>query len=476
VNVTVAEVLAGAEVRMVPLSAECVGYLVLAAADQICAAPRRVQLNDVLLFEDGGIRVANAHAADGSVAERDLRSVLDSLLLCASGPTSGLLRASRRPAGAGVEALVRELETALIPVNRAAAKRALARLERETVRALKSGRIKPATAAPPAPEPSAEAPVVAEAPAGVEAREASAAPPPVVLPREASAVPPAVVALPAPPAVVASPPVPPPTHEPVVAPAAPLAPELAAGDSFEPRDQTMVMARVAPRSEAEPQMVETRPEPVVLRASARPPAAPPASSEPVVAEPVRTEPVPRVAPVGLPDPAVVRSPALPPVAVASASPLAVTPVLGTRVITTTPPAAEVPRSSPVTADDGDVEIVEVLFSRDEFTAIPDDVELIHPEGSDQTEPCPPLALESSMLPPPSVEASELPPWATAPVEDQAVTPPPRVALPKPRPSDVDDLLRRMGDMPLEVDELRSGLKRLAGMEPTPPPPGTTRGD
>jgi len=33
-----------------------------------------------------------------------------------------------------------------------------------------------------------------------------------------------------------------------------------------------------------------------------------------------------------------------------------------------------------------------------------------------------------------------------------------------------DLLR-LGEMPLALDDVRAGLRRLAGMEPTPPPPG-----
>ncbi|HEX5099646.1 MAG TPA: hypothetical protein VFV94_09115, partial [Polyangiaceae bacterium] len=141
-NVTLREVLAGAEQHAVPLTAECVGYLVLGAADQVLGAPRSVGTEDLLLSEDGAVRVAGGRAARADEAERDLRAVLDALLLPASSASAGLLRASRRPPGTGIEGLVRELETALIPVNRSAAKRALSRLQRETRRALDSGRIR----------------------------------------------------------------------------------------------------------------------------------------------------------------------------------------------------------------------------------------------------------------------------------------------------------------------------------------------
>jgi len=81
-------------------------------------------------------------------------------------------------------------------------------------------------------------------------------------------------------------------------------------------------------------------------------------------------------------------------------------------------------------------------------------------------------------PPPSeiglavVVETELPPWVRAvpaPVYESA--PPPRVSLPIPRQSDIEDLLMRLDEAPVSVDDLRSGLRRLAGMEPTPAPPG-----
>jgi hypothetical protein len=55
-----------------------------------------------------------------------------------------------------------------------------------------------------------------------------------------------------------------------------------------------------------------------------------------------------------------------------------------------------------------------------------------------------------------------------------VTSEPRLPMPKPRPSDVEDLLDRMLQANDEGnDELRSSLKGLAGLEPTPPPPSET---
>jgi hypothetical protein len=587
VNVTVAEVLAGAEVRAVPLSAECVGYLILAAADQVGAAPRRIGPSDLLLFEDGGVRVTGGRATDALSAEADLRSVLDVLLLRASAPTSGLLRASRRKAGAGVEALVRELETALIPVNRAAAKRALARLERETVRALESGRI---SRVPPPPEsvvPPNVAPVESVEPPSVSALEESVSPLEVAMTPEPSTVAPPMAAARA-------------RHSAVAVEVVAWSPSP---ETVALVEHTIVMAPVAPKPEPEPPLAETRPEPVVLRASQRPPAPPVGAAlpAPAHAEPVRTEPLPRVA--SHPPGGLVPAAVAPAVAVLSPAAPNVTPILGTRVSAPEPaplalealepdpfvveppePApfvVEAPEPEPFVVEapepepfvvvvpepaplfvlssahdaieesdieesdieESDIEpfvaesfadepalaappemFFEVTFEPEEQTMLPVDEELVYSQGADWTEPCPPLEPES-MLPTPdlttlaasvgsglppnvessfppnvessfppnvessfppnvessfppesdasSIESSALPPWMTAVADvHTAVTPPPRVAMPSPRPSDVDDLLARLVEAPIAVDELRSGLRRLAGMEPTPPPPGT----
>ncbi|HEV8551315.1 MAG TPA: hypothetical protein VGQ57_19840, partial [Polyangiaceae bacterium] len=259
-NVSLAEVLAGARAHVVPLTAECVGYLVLGAADQLSGAPRRVAAGDLLLFEDGLVRVAGGRAAQPLEAERDLRATLDALLLPASAASAGLLRASRRPAGSGLDGFVRELETALIPVNRSAAKRALARLHRDTRKALEAGRIPVETAgsakaeAPPAP---------VDEPAPFVAREPTPAPLPAVEP----------VAL----------------FETAVIPKVTVTPVVAG--AVETVERTLVLAPVAPRVAGDADLPETRPEPVMLRATTRP--APPMPAD-LAADGERghTEPLP----------------------------------------------------------------------------------------------------------------------------------------------------------------------------------------
>src|SRR5450755_2302917 len=138
-SVTLSQVQRAARAHRAPLAGESAGYLVLALADQVLSAPRLIQPADVQLTEDGGLRVLGGQASSETDAELSLRRALDGLLLVASSGSAALMRASRRASPVGMSALVRELEAALIPVNRAAARRALARLHRETARAIASG-------------------------------------------------------------------------------------------------------------------------------------------------------------------------------------------------------------------------------------------------------------------------------------------------------------------------------------------------
>jgi hypothetical protein len=186
-SVTLSEVKRAAKAHRAPLAGESAGYLVLAIADQVLSAPRLVQATDIQLTEDGGLRVLSGRASSDAEAELALRQALDALLLVASSGSAALTRASRRTSPLGLPALVRELEAALIPVNRSAARRALARLHRETARALSSG-VLPAEdsseASPLAPVATA-LPVVAVAPvAPVALKPASPLVPVVAAPLE----------------------------------------------------------------------------------------------------------------------------------------------------------------------------------------------------------------------------------------------------------------------------------------------------
>lgn len=138
-QVTIANVLRAAEIGRAPLAAESAGYLALAVADQLVRAPLSFDPGGVLLSNEGTVSVGAGRRGDGVDAERIVRSLLGRLLSVAPSSTPALGAAARRSSGQGVGALVDELEGALIPVNRSAARRAIARLARETSKAEEAG-------------------------------------------------------------------------------------------------------------------------------------------------------------------------------------------------------------------------------------------------------------------------------------------------------------------------------------------------
>ena len=176
-SVKLHEIMSAARARSASLAAEVAGYLVLAAADQIAGAPRALGFDDVTLSDEGQVRVGGGHSADDTAAEHGLRAMLGLMLLDASSVTPGLLRAAHKGSGAGIEGLIREIEVALVPVNRAAARRALARLYRDVARARDSGRMAAWSAPALAPAPAAAAvPTRATPPALPEPRVPTPAP------------------------------------------------------------------------------------------------------------------------------------------------------------------------------------------------------------------------------------------------------------------------------------------------------------
>src|SRR5690349_15403840 len=139
-SVTLLEVVRAARVRAVPFSGESAGYIALALCEDF-GSPRRVELAEVELGADGRVRLLQGSACDAEQTEQELRQLLAKLLKVSSSPGPALLRVASRVSGVGLSGLANELEKALIPLNRAASRRALLRLYRETERALKSGRL-----------------------------------------------------------------------------------------------------------------------------------------------------------------------------------------------------------------------------------------------------------------------------------------------------------------------------------------------
>lgn len=137
-GVTIREVIVAAEARRVSLAGEMAGYLVLGLADQVANRPRSVAPHDVELEEVGTLSIRAPLTVTSEEAGRQLRGLLAELLQVCRTVSPALLRASMRRSPEGVTVLIQELEAALIPVNRAAGRRALARVFRETNRALET--------------------------------------------------------------------------------------------------------------------------------------------------------------------------------------------------------------------------------------------------------------------------------------------------------------------------------------------------
>jgi hypothetical protein len=180
-SVTVGEILAAARGGHAALTSEMAGYLVLGAADRLAqASGASFEPADIELDERGMVAVPGVRPAARNDAGALLRSALRDLLSLAPPGAAGLSRIARGSEESGAQRLVSEIEAALIPVNRAAARRALARLHRDVTKARDCGGLAPAPVAPPLP---AETQIASPAPAEiVPVIESASIGTPVVLP------------------------------------------------------------------------------------------------------------------------------------------------------------------------------------------------------------------------------------------------------------------------------------------------------
>jgi hypothetical protein len=134
-SVTLDEVFAVVTTRRVPLAPELAGYLVLEIAEHADPSGGDVDPKTVFVSEEGTVALIKVRReGPGGDAEASVRAALARLLDASGSQTPALAAASKRKSGSGLPALAEELETALIPVNRAAGRRALARLAREVRR------------------------------------------------------------------------------------------------------------------------------------------------------------------------------------------------------------------------------------------------------------------------------------------------------------------------------------------------------
>ncbi len=134
-SVTLDEVFAIVATKRVPLAPELAGYLALELAEHADPGGGDIDPKSVFVGDEGTVALVRPkrESACGD-AETSIRAALARLLDASGSQTPALAAASKRKSGSGLSALTEELEAALIPVNRAAARRALARLAREVRR------------------------------------------------------------------------------------------------------------------------------------------------------------------------------------------------------------------------------------------------------------------------------------------------------------------------------------------------------
>jgi hypothetical protein len=134
-SVTLEEVFAVVGMKRVPLAPELAGYLLLEVAEHADPNGGDLDPKSVFVGDEGTVALVKPkrEGATGD-AEASIRAALARLLEASGSQTPALAATSKRKSGGGLPALAEELEAALIPVNRAAGRRALARLAREVKR------------------------------------------------------------------------------------------------------------------------------------------------------------------------------------------------------------------------------------------------------------------------------------------------------------------------------------------------------
>ncbi len=158
-SVTLDDVMAVVSSRRVPIAPELAGYLVLEIAEGGAAASSDIDGKSVFIGDEGTVAVVTPKGKGDGDGEGSLRKILARLLEASGSQTPALLAAAKKSGQGNLGALVEELEAALIPVNRAAGRRALARLSREVKRIMLGVGRNAQTAAPPAaPAPAPAAP------------------------------------------------------------------------------------------------------------------------------------------------------------------------------------------------------------------------------------------------------------------------------------------------------------------------------
>lgn len=138
-GITLEQMVAGLKARRIRIPAEIGAYVALEVAEHLMRGPARATPGDIRIGDDGTVSVfVTANTADEDQAARSVVEVLATTLVAAgTGVPNILIRLveDQPPSGPGCLAmLTSELESSLVPLNRAAARRVLSRMTRDAKR------------------------------------------------------------------------------------------------------------------------------------------------------------------------------------------------------------------------------------------------------------------------------------------------------------------------------------------------------
>jgi hypothetical protein len=151
------EVIAAAHRGLAPLGPEFAGFVVLEAATRVRdVGGGLIHASDLVVDGNGQVHLTRPpRRADDAKAAAAMRALLVRLLDVATSSTPALRGCARPRDGSSVAALVRELEGALIPVNRSASRRGVARVAKATLDAADAGLLPRFAAHDSSPAPGA---------------------------------------------------------------------------------------------------------------------------------------------------------------------------------------------------------------------------------------------------------------------------------------------------------------------------------
>lgn len=178
--VSLEDVMAAADRGLAPLGPELAGFVVLETVARARELGGIVDSSRIAIGTSGHVALTAPPARGGEIeATMALRQTLSELLAVASSTTPALRACAKRREGMSLGIVARELEGALIPLNRAASRRGIARVARATLEALDKGQLPEEREAREISEPPARA--TQEPKIRMAVREPTPEPPPVVI-------------------------------------------------------------------------------------------------------------------------------------------------------------------------------------------------------------------------------------------------------------------------------------------------------